>query len=57
MLVSALTCDTESCSPGLFLPPCTLCGKETLVPWVPVLTSESEFSVLIDTSLWLLHPP
>ena len=24
---------------------------------MPVLTSESEFSVLMDTSLWLLHPP
>ena len=55
MLAVRLTWDMERCS-GLFLP-CTLCGSETLVPWVPVLTSEREFSVLMDTSLWLLHPP
>ena len=55
LVVVRLTCDMERCS-VLFLP-CTLCGSETLVPWVPVLTSESEFSVLMDTSLWLLHPP
>ena len=27
------------------------------MPWVPVLTSDIEFSVLIETSLWLLQPP
>ena len=40
--------------------PCNPGGKETWVPsvpWVPVLTSDCEPSVLIDTSLWLLQPP
>jgi hypothetical protein len=35
-------------------------GRDTWVPWVPcvpVLTSDREPSVLIETSLWLLQPP